>query len=345
MTATSTLLAALIAASTTTNGVITVGDTQPFDQVRLYQNPANATVLTNQSSDGSIDTSTTALVITGSTAPTGLVFQPNLSVLRNVTSDIKLLVDTSVELTLNVNIAGTLTAMTVEAGKTAVLTLALIAGIPMIVGSHGFFPVATDGNGAGTGLRFIPTAADESADGDYQVFSKNATPHPVFGAEGFSADLGTALVDLSDAFVTVFIKVPEITADGQFLALSFAQTDVQNLQNASQAFFQIERVNGSNSFVLKVLQENNDLLYSRTLPNFTAGDEITLYFHPRHVRAVSAYGESWIDLSEVEAAALWSGDQFNVLAACMTAYLPSASYTVKAQVKPLSQLPTLPFIT
>lgn len=151
----STLLAALIAASSATNGVITVGDTQPFDQVRLYQNPANDTVLTNQSSDGSIDTSSTALVITGSTAPTGLVFEPNLAVLRNVTSDIKLLVDTPVELTLTVNLAGSLTEMTVEAGKTAVLTLGLIAGIPMIVGAFGFFPLASPSDNAWAGLHLV----------------------------------------------------------------------------------------------------------------------------------------------------------------------------------------------
>lgn len=156
MTTPSTLLAALIASSIATNGVITVGDTQPFDQVRLYQNPANGTVLTNQSSDGSIDTSSTALVITGSTAPTGLVFEPNLSVLRNVTSDIKLLVDTPVELTLTVNLAGALTEMTVEAGKTAVLTLGLIAGIPMIVGAFGFFPVASPSSyNAWAGLHLV----------------------------------------------------------------------------------------------------------------------------------------------------------------------------------------------
>lgn len=168
----STLLAALIAASTATNGVITVGDTQPFDQVRLYQNPANGTRLSNQSSDGAIDTSTTALVVTGSTAPTGLVFEPNLSVLRNVTSDIKLLVDTPVALTLTINLAGTLTEMTVEAGKTAVLTLGLIAGIPMIVGAFGFFPVATDGNHAvsGNGPMFGMGALEQAPQGIYQVF-------------------------------------------------------------------------------------------------------------------------------------------------------------------------------
>lgn len=216
MTATSTLLAALIAASTTTNGVITVGDTQPFDQVRLYQNPANSTVLTNQSSDGSIDTSTTALVITGATAPTGLVFQPNLAVLRNVTSDIKLLVDTSVELTLNVNIAGTLTAMTVEAGKTAVLTLALIAGIPMIVGSHGFFLVASPSNDAGTGLLLVPNGADESADGEFQRFVWDGEHVFSLPSNDWSAKLATE--DRADAY-SIKMKMPTIVDDMPLIAI------------------------------------------------------------------------------------------------------------------------------
>lgn len=214
----STLLAALIAASTATNGVITVGDTQPYDQVRLYQNPANGTVLTNRSSDGSIDTSTTALVITGATAPTGLVFTPNLAVLRNVTSDIKLLVDTPVELTITVNIAGTLTEMTVEAGKTSVLTLGLIAGIPMIVGSHGFFELATDGNGAVGGLLLVPTGAVESADGEFQRFAYDGTNTFDFELQGRAYQIPIWYADLPlanrQSEYQISLKMPDLVEFG-----------------------------------------------------------------------------------------------------------------------------------
>lgn len=154
----SQLLADLIASSVATNGMITVGDTQPFDQVRLYQNPANDTVLTNQSTDGMVDASTTALVITGNTAPTGLVFKPNLGVLRNVTSDIKFMVDSAVDLSLAVDLGGSSTAFSIQAGKTAVLTIGLIAGVPMIVGSHHFFDLAT-GEAITSGLFAVLTNA------------------------------------------------------------------------------------------------------------------------------------------------------------------------------------------
>lgn len=161
---TSSLLAALIASSVATNGMITVGDTQPFDQVRLYQNPANNTVLTNQSTDGLVDASTTALVVTGSTAPTGLVFEPNLGVLRNVTSDIKFMVDSTVDLELSVEIAGTTTSFNIEAGKTAVLTIGLIAGVPLIVGSHNFFELAANGGGTVSGMTLINAVYNASTE-------------------------------------------------------------------------------------------------------------------------------------------------------------------------------------
>lgn len=201
--------------------------------------------------------------------------------------------------------------------------------------------VMSDVNVVG-GLRLIPTGATESADGDHQVFSKNATAHPVFGADGFSADLGTALVDLSDAFISVSIKAPDITADGQFFGLSFAQTDVQNLPTAPQAYFQISRSGDVISTVLVVTPGNADRIYSRILPNFAAGEEVTLYFHPRHVRAVSVYGESWIDLNEGEAVSLWSGDLFNVVATHLSPTAALQPYSVKAQVAPRSALPAPP---
>lgn len=227
----STLLAALIAASSATNGVITVGDTQPFDQVRLYQNPANGTVLTNQSSDGSIDTSTTALVITGSTAPTGLVFDPNLSVLRNVTSDIKLLVDTPVELTLTVNLAGTLTQMTVEAGKTAVLTLGLIAGIPMIVGAFGFFPVASPSNDAGAGLQLVNA-----------TYANGLLEHTGGEIAYFYTEAMSALIDF-DASTTVRIPVP--SSSYTFMAvLSNTSDPATALDNALASVFAAENTMG-----------------------------------------------------------------------------------------------------
>ena len=284
MTATSTLLAALIAASTTTNGVITVGDTQPFDQVRLYQNPANSTVLTNQSSDGSIDTSTTALVITGATAPTGLVFQPNLAVLRNVTSDIKLLVDTSVELTLNVNIAGTLTAMTVEAGKTAVLTLALIAGIPMIVGSHGFFPVATDGNGAVGSLLFIPTGAIESVDGEYQRFAHDGSHTEPFDVGGgttvqiplFYADLPLANRQYD---LQADIKMPSGAANssvGLFFAVDASFSDMLSGGSKNNLLFEINPSNSTTSLLLKNQNDADNPVRFTLTPSPTVGSVISL---------------------------------------------------------------------
>lgn len=196
---TSSLLAALIASSVTTNGMITVGDTQPFDQVRLYQNPANNTVLTNQSTDGLVDASTTALVITGSTAPTGLVFEPNLGVLRNVTSDIKFMVDTAVDLELSVEIAGTTTAFTIEAGKTAVLTIGLIAGVPLIVGSHNFFELAANGGGTVSGMTLINATYDPlNATLAY-------TDGNIFGSSAMLARL-----DMNDG-LEVLIAIPDRT--------------------------------------------------------------------------------------------------------------------------------------
>lgn len=196
---TSSLLAALIASSVATNGMITVGDTQPFDQVRLYQNPANNTVLTNQSTDGLVDASTTALVITGSTAPTGLVFEPNLGVLRNVTSDIKFMVDTAVDLQLSVEIGGTTTAFTIEAGKTAVLTIGLIAGVPLIVGSHNFFELAANGGGTVSGMTLINATYDPlNATLAY-------TDGNIFGSSAMLARL-----DMNDG-LEVLIAIPDRT--------------------------------------------------------------------------------------------------------------------------------------
>ena len=216
----SSLLAALIASSVATNGMITVGDTQPFDQVRLYQNPANNTVLTNQSTDGLVDASTTALVITGSTAPTGLVFEPNLGVLRNVTSDIKFMVDTAVDLELSVDIAGSVTNFGVEAGKTAVLTIGLIAGVPLIVGSHNFFEVAANGGGTVSGLALINA-----------TYSNNILHHTGGEIEGFNTASMLARLDFHPTkSVSVIIPNHNYTV---MAILSTEQDYVQALAMAS----------------------------------------------------------------------------------------------------------------
>lgn len=140
---TSSLLMSLFADAIATNGIVQVGQFQPFDMVRVYQDPANDTVMNNHSVDGMVNASTVALVVTGNTAPTGLVFEPDLALLRNASSDIKLLVESSVDFALTLTADGQSSTFGIQAGKTAVLTLGLIAGIPLVLGSHNFFNVAT----------------------------------------------------------------------------------------------------------------------------------------------------------------------------------------------------------
>jgi hypothetical protein len=120
----------------------------------LYKDPANGTVMSNLSLDGQVEASTTALVITGTTAPTGLVFAPDLRLLRNAASDIKLLVESTVDVEISLQTtAGTVpSTYSVKANQTAVLTLGLIAGLPMVVGSHNFFDLATGGQADISGL-------------------------------------------------------------------------------------------------------------------------------------------------------------------------------------------------
>ena len=140
---TSSLLMSLFADAIATNGIVQVGQFQPFDMVRVYQDPANDTVMNNHSVDGMVNASTVALVVTGNTAPTGLVFEPDLALLRNASSDIKLLVESSVDFALTLTADGQSSTFAIQAGKTAVLTLGLIAGIPLVLGSHNFFDLAT----------------------------------------------------------------------------------------------------------------------------------------------------------------------------------------------------------
>jgi hypothetical protein len=56
-------------------------------------------------------------VVTGITAPTGLVFAPNLAVLRSVTETSSCWSIHRSELTLGVNIAGVEAELNVEAGE------------------------------------------------------------------------------------------------------------------------------------------------------------------------------------------------------------------------------------
>lgn len=150
------LLQQILSEKIGTDGLIQMGETQPYDLIRLYENPANATKLTNIGTDGLTTASTTVLVIDEGSARTGLTFEPDLSLLKHTGSDVKLLVSASVEQAVNVvlNHAGHTTTqlVTAPADKTAVLTIGLLAGIATVVGSHNFFDQAAAGNGAGGGL-------------------------------------------------------------------------------------------------------------------------------------------------------------------------------------------------
>lgn len=149
------LLQQILSEKIGTDGLIQMGTTQPYDLIRLYENPANATKLTNIGTDGLTTASTTVLVIDEGTARTGLTFEPDLSLLKHTGSDVKLLVSASVEQAVNVvlNHAGHTTTqlVTAPADKTAVLTIGLIAGIATVIGSHNFFDEAAAGEGSGSG--------------------------------------------------------------------------------------------------------------------------------------------------------------------------------------------------
>lgn len=149
------LLQQILSEKIGTDGLIQMGTTQPYDLIRLYENPANATKLTNIGTDGLTTASTTVLVIDEGSARTGLTFEPDLSLLKHTGSDVKLLVSASVEQAVNVvlNHAGhtTTQVVTAPADKTAVLTIGLIAGIATVIGSHNFFDEAAAGNDSGGG--------------------------------------------------------------------------------------------------------------------------------------------------------------------------------------------------
>lgn len=152
------LLQQILSEKIGTDGLIQMGETQPYDLIRLYENPSNDTKLTNLGSDGLTAASTTVLVIDDGSARTGLTFEPDLSLLKHTGSDVKLLVSANVEQAVNVvlNHAGHTTTqlVTAPADKTAVLTIGLIAGIATVIGSHNFFDEAAAGEGSGGGQPF-----------------------------------------------------------------------------------------------------------------------------------------------------------------------------------------------
>lgn len=281
------LLQQILSEKIGTDGLIQMGTTQPYDLIRLYENPANATKLTNIGTDGLTTASTTVLVIDEGSARTGLTFEPDLSLLKHTGSDVKLLVSASVEQAVNVvlNHAGHTTTqlVTAPADKTAVLTIGLIAGIATIIGSHNFFKLAASGEDSGGGAFMTNLVNCTYNAGTLEYTSGDLAP----GIPGYSAQVAEPL--------GVAVTVPETGIVNLLLSASTDIFPVITDQSGCRLQISAEKIS------IRIDGGSEEMLLFNS--SVDAGDVIDINFEHRRVYnrtkdAVATYAQSaaWPDL-------------------------------------------------